>query len=153
VAPLPAFAFMLTSSLSAPAVSPKSYGSRRRAFVLPGPASATADPTSIERATAPSPVATDPAPSRCVTATLGSLFSPPLSQPPRSCRLHPLFWPPSVEDVCPETFAEDSLPTSEIQLHIAINAFSHLNAVKQARSLSVEEMSLREFLLDQILFL
>jgi hypothetical protein len=56
---------------------------------------------------------------------------------------------PSIE----EPSVEDSLPTSEIRLHIAINVVSCLNSVEEARSLSVEEQSLPEFLLDQILFL
>jgi hypothetical protein len=61
--------------------------------------------------------------------------------------------PASIEDVCPEPSAEDSLPTSEIRLHITINIISRLNAEEEFRSLSVEEISLREFLLNQILFL
>jgi hypothetical protein len=54
---------------------------------------------------------------------------------------------------CLEPFAEDSLSMPEIRLHITINVISHLNAVEETRSLMVEEVSLREFLLDQILFL
>jgi hypothetical protein len=37
---------------------------------------------------------------------------------------------------------EDSLPTSEIRLHIAINVASRLNATEVARSLLVEGLSL-----------
>jgi hypothetical protein len=42
---------------------------------------------------------------------------------------------------------------SEIQLHIVINVVSCLNATEGFRSLSVEEVSLHEFLLNQILLL
>jgi hypothetical protein len=59
----------------------------------------------------------------------------------------------SIVEVCPEPSAEDGLLALEIQLHIAINVVSHLNSAEEARSLSIEEQSLREFLLDQILFL
>jgi hypothetical protein len=38
-------------------------------------------------------------------------------------------------------------------LHIAINVVSHLNAADEFRSLSDEELSLREFLLNQMLLL
>jgi hypothetical protein len=48
---------------------------------------------------------------------------------------------------------EDTLPMPKIRLHITINTVSRLNAVEEARSFSVEELSLREFLLNQILFL
>jgi hypothetical protein len=61
--------------------------------------------------------------------------------------------PPSIVDACPVPFTEDNLPTSKIRLHITINVVSCLNASEEARSLSVEKVSLREFLLDQILFL
>jgi hypothetical protein len=47
----------------------------------------------------------------------------------------------------------DDLSALEIQLHIAINVVSRVNAVKEAMPLSIEELSIREFLLDQILFL
>jgi hypothetical protein len=60
---------------------------------------------------------------------------------------------PSSEDVFHELSTEDNLPSPEIHPHIAINVVSHLNAVEEARSLSIEEQSLCEFLLDQILFL
>jgi hypothetical protein len=87
-----------------------------------------------------------PAPSGCAAATSG--FASPLSQK---------WWcsrpPPSVEDACPEPFEEDSLPTPEIWVHIAINVVSRLNKVEKFRSLLGEELSLREFLLDQILLL
>jgi hypothetical protein len=56
-------------------------------------------------------------------------------------------------DACLEPSAKDTLPTLEIRLHIAINIISRLNAAEDARSLSVEELLLREFLLDQMLFL
>jgi hypothetical protein len=59
----------------------------------------------------------------------------------------------AVGDVCPEPSTKDTLPTPEIRLHIVINVVSRLNAVEEARSLLVEELSLREFLLDQILSL
>jgi hypothetical protein len=36
----------------------------------------------------------------------------------------------------------DNPPMPEIQLHIAINVVSHLNAVEEAMSLSIEELSL-----------
>jgi hypothetical protein len=42
---------------------------------------------------------------------------------------------------------------SEIRLHIVINVVSCLNATEGFRSLSVEEVSLHEFLLNQILLL
>jgi hypothetical protein len=42
---------------------------------------------------------------------------------------------------------------SEIQLHIVINVVSCLNATEGFRSLSVEEVLLHEFLLNQILLL
>jgi hypothetical protein len=42
------------------------------------------------------------------------------------------------------------LLTPQIQLHIGINVVSRLNATEEERSLSVEEHSLREFLLGQI---
>jgi hypothetical protein len=60
---------------------------------------------------------------------------------------------PAVGDACPEPSAEDTLPTSEIQLHIATNVVSRLDAVVEAMSLLVEELSLWEFILDQILSL
>jgi hypothetical protein len=60
---------------------------------------------------------------------------------------------PVVRDACPEPSTEDTLPTSEIQQRIAINVVSQLDAMEQARSLLIEEQSLREFLLDQILSL
>jgi hypothetical protein len=49
--------------------------------------------------------------------------------------------PMTVEDACPVLFKEDSLPTLEIQLHIAINIVSHLNAVEECRSLLTKELS------------
>jgi hypothetical protein len=60
---------------------------------------------------------------------------------------------PSIEDAHPEPSAAYILPMPEIQLHIAINVVSSLNAVEEARLLWVEEQSLCEFLMDQILFL
>jgi hypothetical protein len=80
----------------------------------------------------------------------------------RCCCLLWLLCPPSVEedsfplaveDACPELSEGDSLPTSKIQLHIAINVISRLNAVEDFNSLLAEELLLCEFLLDQILFL
>jgi hypothetical protein len=59
----------------------------------------------------------------------------------------------AVVDAYPKPSAMHSLPMPEIRLHIAINVVSHLNAAEEARSLSIEEPSLREFLLDQILVL
>jgi hypothetical protein len=56
-------------------------------------------------------------------------------------------------DACLEPSAKDTLPTLEIRLHIAINIISRLNATEDARSLSIEELLLCEFLLDQMLFL
>jgi hypothetical protein len=61
--------------------------------------------------------------------------------------------PMAFEDACPELFDEDSLPVPEIRLRIAINVVSHLNATEEFRSLSTEELSLREFILDQMLLL
>jgi hypothetical protein len=61
--------------------------------------------------------------------------------------------PTTFEDACPELFEEDSLPTLEIWLHIALNVISHLNAVEEFMSLLAEELSLHEFLLDQMLLL
>jgi hypothetical protein len=43
---------------------------------------------------------------------------------------------------------EDSLPTLEICLHIAIEVVGHLKMAHEMRSLSVEELSLVDFLLD-----
>jgi hypothetical protein len=60
---------------------------------------------------------------------------------------------PSIEDAHPEPSLVDSLLTPKIQFHIVINVVSRLNVTKEARSLPVEEQSLREFLLDQTLFL
>jgi hypothetical protein len=60
---------------------------------------------------------------------------------------------PTVGDVCSEPSMEDTLLMSEIRLYIAINVVSWLNAAELTRSLSVEELLLREFLLDQILSL
>jgi hypothetical protein len=60
---------------------------------------------------------------------------------------------PTVGDACPKPSTEDTLSTSEIRLNIAMNVVSRLDAVEEARSLSVEELSLWEFLLDQILSL
>jgi hypothetical protein len=57
------------------------------------------------------------------------------------------------EDACPELFNEDSLPAPEIRLRIAINVMPHLNATEEFWSLSTEELSLREFILDQMLLL
>jgi hypothetical protein len=65
----------------------------------------------------------------------------------------PIVPSPTVGDACPEPFAEDTLPTPEIWLHITINVVSQLNAAEVARSLSVKGLSLWEFLLDQILSL
>jgi hypothetical protein len=59
----------------------------------------------------------------------------------------------SVVDVSLELSGEDSLSTPEIRLHIAINVISSLNATEEFRSLSVDEISLCEFLLDQMLLL
>jgi hypothetical protein len=52
----------------------------------------------------------------------------------------------AVMDAYPEPSEVDNLPTLEIQLHIAINIVYRLNAAEEARSLSVQELSLREFL-------
>jgi hypothetical protein len=52
-----------------------------------------------------------------------------------------------------EHFMEDSLPTPEILLHITIHVISCINAAEETRSLLIEEVSLCEFLLDQILLL
>jgi hypothetical protein len=60
---------------------------------------------------------------------------------------------PAVGDACPEPSVEDTLPTPEIRLHITINVVSWLNVTEVARSLSIEELSLREFLLNQIISL
>jgi hypothetical protein len=49
--------------------------------------------------------------------------------------------PMTVEDACPMLFKEDNLPTLEIQLHIAINVVSRLNAVEECRSLLTKELS------------
>jgi hypothetical protein len=46
----------------------------------------------------------------------------------------------AVMDAYPELSVMHSLSTSEIRLHIAINVVSRLNVVKEARSLSVEEL-------------
>jgi hypothetical protein len=84
---------------------------------------------------------------------------------PKTCRGAAFFYcssAPSVEgdsfsvafeDAYLELSEEDSLPTSEIWLHIAINVVSRLNVMEEFRSLSAEELSLREFLLDQLLLL
>jgi hypothetical protein len=56
-------------------------------------------------------------------------------------------------DASSGSFTEESLPTPKIWLHIAINVVSRLNAMEETRSLSIEEVSFREFLLDQILLL
>jgi hypothetical protein len=61
--------------------------------------------------------------------------------------------PPSIGDDCPKPSKEDNLLTPDIRLHIVINVVSRLNAVEEFRSLSGEELSLREFLLDQIILL
>jgi hypothetical protein len=59
----------------------------------------------------------------------------------------------TVEDACPELFKEDSLPTPEIRLRFVINVVSRLSVVEEFRSLSAKEISLRKFVLDQILSL
>jgi hypothetical protein len=92
----------------------------------------------------PALVAVGSVPPVCVTIP-GS--SPPLAT--ADLPIPPAAPIPSIE----EPSVEDSLPASEIRLHIAINVVSRLNSVEEARSLSIEEQSLREFLLDQILFL
>jgi hypothetical protein len=61
--------------------------------------------------------------------------------------------PPPSEDVLSEITTEDILPLPEIRLHIIINVVSCLNTAEEAKSLSVMELLLHEFLLDQILFL
>jgi hypothetical protein len=43
---------------------------------------------------------------------------------------------------------EDSLPTPEILLHIAIEVVGRLRLAQETRSLSDEELSLVDFLLD-----
>jgi hypothetical protein len=48
---------------------------------------------------------------------------------------------------------EDSLPTPELRLYIAIEVIGHLRLVQEMRLLSCEEHSLIAFLLDQILLL
>jgi hypothetical protein len=86
---------------------------------------------------------------------LPDLASPPTTPEPAAVvPLLPLAAPihPDV-DATSGSFTEDSLPTSEFQLHITINVVSRLNAAEEAWSLSVVEVSLREFLLDQLLLL
>jgi hypothetical protein len=61
--------------------------------------------------------------------------------------------PTAFEDACPELSEDDSLPAPEIRLHIAINVVSRHNAMEEFRSLSAEELSLSEYLLDQMLLL
>jgi hypothetical protein len=60
---------------------------------------------------------------------------------------------PSVVDASSGPFVEESLPMLEIRLQITINIVSRLNAAEETRSLSIKEVSLWEFLLDQILLL
>jgi hypothetical protein len=48
---------------------------------------------------------------------------------------------------------EDSLLTLEIRLHIAIEVVGHLRMAYEMRSLSDDELSLVDFLLDQITLL
>jgi hypothetical protein len=48
---------------------------------------------------------------------------------------------------------EDSLPTPEIRMHIAIEVICYLKMAQEMRSLSLEELSLIDFLLDQIVLL
>jgi hypothetical protein len=81
--------------------------------------------------------------------------SPPITSEPVVVVLPPppAALAPSVMDACLEPLVDDNFPMSEIRLHIAINVVSRLNAAEVTRSLMVEEVSLREFLLDQILFL
>jgi hypothetical protein len=86
------------------------------------------------------------------------LASPePVTVPPSTAPLPPFIegdsFPMASKDACPELSEEDSLPASEIRLHIAINVMSRLNAMEEFRSLSVEELLLREFLLNQMLLL
>jgi hypothetical protein len=52
--------------------------------------------------------------------------------------------PVAFEDVGPKLSEEDSLPAPEIRLHVVINVVSRPNAVEEVRSLSTEELSLRE---------
>jgi hypothetical protein len=77
-------------------------------------------------------------PSECAVVAAG-LASPPPPQPITEVLLPPPTVPSlAVGDVCPEPSTKDTLLTSEIQLHIAINVVSRLNAVEEARSLLVE---------------
>jgi hypothetical protein len=55
--------------------------------------------------------------------------------------------------VVPCVSDDDSLSTPEIRLHIAIEEVCHLKMAQETRSLSIEELSLVDFLLDQILSL
>jgi hypothetical protein len=48
---------------------------------------------------------------------------------------------------------EDSLPASELRLHISIEVVGRLRLVQETRSLSGEKLSLIAFLLDQIFLL
>jgi hypothetical protein len=62
-------------------------------------------------------------------------------------------WEPANRASLPSTTlcvsnGEDSLPTVEIRLHIAIEVVGHLKMAHEMRSLSVEELSLVDFLLD-----
>jgi hypothetical protein len=88
---------------------------------------------------------------------LASPSKPIVMVPPSTASLPPSIkgdsLPTTFEDACPELFEEDSLPTLEIRLHIALNVISHLNAVEEFRSLLAKELSLHEFLLDQMLLL
>jgi hypothetical protein len=111
----------------------------------PAPAEHAASPALAAAGRRPDPIVCGPTPSKCVVAAPG-LASPPdpviVVLPP-----HPSGMP------APEPSEEGSLPTPEIQLHIVINVVSRLNTVEDFRSLSNEELSLHEFLLDQILLL
>jgi hypothetical protein len=55
--------------------------------------------------------------------------------------------------VVPCVSDDDSLSMPEIRLHIAIEEVCHLKMAQETRSLSIEELSLVDFLLDQILSL
>jgi hypothetical protein len=87
-----------------------------------------------------------PTPSGCA-ATAPGLTLPPVGLVTMVLPHSPIALPLS------EPSVEDRLPTPKIRLHITINVVSHLNAVEDFQSLPIEEISLRQFLLDQILCL
>jgi hypothetical protein len=116
----------------------------RSRFLQEAKASRQHSQTPPVHAAAPTLVAIGSVPRVCATVPDSS---PPLAA--ADLPLPPAALIPSIE----EPSVEDSFPTSEIRLHITINVVSRLNSMEEARSLSVEEQSLHEFLLDQILFL